>query len=405
MVSEANNSFEANQSSAVNESYFSVEATDVSDSSAGLAASGPRAGRLRIAPGIEVETPVFMPVGTVGSVKGLWQSDLEEIGYKLILGNTYHLFLRPGHELIRARGGLHDFMAWPGAILTDSGGYQVFSLSERVKFLENGVEFASHIDGSRHLFTPESVIDVQRALGSNIMMLLDDCPPGDAKPERVAESLQRTHRWAAQAVTHYERLVENGELDPTRNRIFGIAQGCLDLERRAESLDVIQSMPFAGVAIGGLSVGESREDMYRVLDFLKPRLDPQRPRYLMGVGAIPDLLEGIRNGIDMFDCVLPTRNARNGQLFTSRGRVNIRNRQYAERDDAPDPECGCRVCRRYSLAYLRHLFQAGEMLGPMAATYHNLHFLRDFMRTARDAIRAGRYSEFYLRWKKIEESA
>ncbi|MEQ9364395.1 MAG: tRNA guanosine(34) transglycosylase Tgt, partial [Leptospirales bacterium] len=315
------------------------------------------------------------------------------------------LFLRPGHELIRARGGLNRFMAWPGAILTDSGGYQVFSLSERVKFQDNGVEFASHIDGSRHQFTPESVIDVQRALGSHIMMLLDDCPPGDADPARVAESLDRTHRWARGAVAHYERLVDRGELDPRRNRIFGIAQGCMDLERRAESLETIQSMPFAGVAIGGLSVGESREEMYRVLDFLAPRMDPARPHYLMGVGAIPDLLEGIRNGIDMFDCVLPTRNARNGQLFTSRGRVNIRNRQYAERDEAPDPACNCRVCRRYSLAYLRHLFQAGEMLGPMAATYHNLYFLRDFMSAARNAIRSGRFFEFYSHWKKIEESA
>lgn len=365
-----------------------------------------RAGTLSIAPGVEVSTPAFMPVGTVGSVKGLWQEDLDEIGYRLILGNTYHLFLRPGHELVRARGGLHKFMGWDGAILTDSGGYQVFSLSERVKFRENGVTFASHIDGSRHEFTPERVIDIQRALGSNIMMILDDCPPGDADPVRVAESLDRTHRWARTAVEHYEGLVGQGELDPTRHRLFGIAQGCMDLERRAESLAEIQSHEsFAGIAIGGLSVGESRPEMYRVLDSLGPQLDPARPHYLMGVGAIPDLLEGIRNGIDMFDCVLPTRNARNGQLFTRRGRINIRNRQYAERDDPPDPECDCRVCQRYSLAYLRHLFQAGEMLGPMLATYHNLYFLQDFMAEARRAIIAGEFPSFYARWKKIEEAA
>ena len=381
----------------VPDSFFTVEPTGVP--------GGPRVGLLRIAPGVEVPTPAFMPVGTVGSVKGLWQEDLEEIGYNLILGNTYHLFLRPGHELIRERGGLHGFMAWRGGILTDSGGYQVFSLSDRVKFLENGVEFASHIDGSRHQFTPERVIDIQRALGSNIMMVLDDCPPGDAEPERVAQSLDRTHRWARAAADYYERLVSSGQLDPTRQRVFGIAQGCMDLDRRAESLDVIQEQRFAGIAIGGLSVGESREAMYRVLDFLGPRMDPARPHYLMGVGAIPDLLEAIRNGVDMFDCVLPTRNARNGQLFTSRGKINIRNRQYADRDEPPDPACKCRVCQRYSLAYLRHLFQAGEMLGPMAATYHNLHFLRDLMAAARDTIRAGRVSEFYIHWKKIEESA
>jgi queuine tRNA-ribosyltransferase len=364
-----------------------------------------RAGRIRIAPGVEVATPVFMPVGTAGSVKGLWQEDLEEIGYNLILGNTYHLFLRPGHELIAERRGLHGFMGWPGAILTDSGGYQVFSLSDRVKFTYGGVEFASHIDGSRHMFTPERVIDIQRALGSNIMMVLDDCPPGDAPLARVAESLDRTHRWAAAAWDYYRGLVESDQLDPTRQRLFGIAQGCLDLELRGQSLETIQALPFAGIAIGGLSVGESREQMYSVLAFLGPRMDSSRPRYLMGVGAIPDVLEAVRNGIDMFDCVLPTRNARNGQLFTRRGRINIRNAQYARRDDPPDPECGCRVCRRYSLAYLRHLFQAGEMLGPMAATYHNLYFMREFMAAMGDAIRAGRFSEFYSHWKKIEEGA
>ncbi len=343
-----------------------------------------------------------MPVGTVGTVKGLYLEDLEEIGYKLILGNTYHLFLRPGHELIERRGGLHRFMGgWNGAILTDSGGYQVFSLADRVKFHEDGVEFASHIDGSRHLFTPERVIDIQRALGSNIMMMLDDCPPGDGTPERVDAALARTHRWADRAVAYRRRLIDAGELDPERQRMFGIFQGALDQERRRLSLEYISGLDFDGVAIGGLSVGESREEMHAMLEFLGPQLDARRPRYLMGVGAVPDLLEAVRHGVDMFDCVLPTRNARNGQLFTSRGKVNVRNRVHAEDDGPPDPACGCRTCRRYSLAYLRHLFQAGEMLGPMLATFHNLYFLRSFMDDMRAAIIAGEFDRFYADWQKI----
>jgi len=365
-----------------------------------------RTGRLRFANGLEVPTPAFMPVGTVGSVKGVWLEDLNAIGVRLILGNTYHLYLRPGHELIERRGGLHRFINWDGALLTDSGGYQVFSLAERMKFLPHGVEFQSHIDGSRHVFTPEGVIDIQRSLGSDIMMVLDDCPPADATPQRLDESLDRTHRWAQMSLAHYSRLANEGRIDPERQRMFGIFQGGLDEARREASLQAIREgagdAQFAGIAIGGLSVGEGREAMHSMLEFLGPRLDPERPRYLMGVGAAPDLIAAVANGVDMFDCVLPTRNARNGQIFTSQGKRNLRNRQYAERDEPPDPECSCRVCRNYSLAYLRHLFAAGEMLGPMMASLHNLHFLHYFMAEMRKAIDAAKWPEFAARWQKIE---
>ncbi len=364
-----------------------------------------RTGLLRFDTGrgdaVEVETPVFMPVGTVGSVKGLWQEHLEEIGYGLILGNTYHLKLRPGPELIESFGGLAKFIGWSGAILTDSGGFQAFSLAERVKFLEEGIEFASHIDGSRHLFTPGSVIDIQNSLGSDIMMVIDDCPPGDADQERVRLALERTHAWARRSIEHHRRRADEGKLDADRRRLFGIIQGGIHLEHRRESAQAVQDLPFDGIAVGGLSVGETRESMYGVLEDLGGRLDEKRPRYLMGVGTIPDFLEAVRNGIDMFDCVLPTRNARNGQIFTSRGKINLRNAQYADKNEAPDPECRCRVCRRYSLGYMRHLFISKEMLGPQLATYHNLHFIFTFMAEMRSAIRAGRYLEFYERWKKI----
>lgn len=372
--------------------------TELQRAESGLA----RAGRLDFGGGVIVETPAFMPVGTAGTIKGVWLEDVRGIGYRLILGNTYHLYLRPGAERIRRLGGLARLIGWDdGAILTDSGGYQVFSLADRVKFRHEGVEFKSHLDGSAHLFTPASVIDVQTDFGSNIMMPLDDCPPADAPPERVRESLDRTHRWIGEALAHYARRADEGRLDPDRQRIFGIAQGCLDPALRRESLEYIQSTAVAGVAVGGLSVGETREDLHAMLHVIGPWLDPGRPRYLMGVGAAPDLIAAVENGFDMFDCVLATRNARNGQLFTSRGKVNIRNSQYADSDSAPDPECQCRVCRRYSLAYLRHLFQAEEMLGPMMASLHNLHFFHDLMAKMRSAIRSGAWREFRERWQKI----
>lgn len=346
-----------------------------------------------------------MPVGTRGAIKGAWIEDLREIGYRLILGNSYHLYLRPGSQLIEKLGGLHRFIGWnDGALLTDSGGFQVYSLSERVRLSSEGVEFRSHIDGSAHFFSPESTLQLQLAFGSNIMMALDDCPPAEASAERLQQSLQRTHQWAARTLAERSRLIEAGRWQFGRHHLFGIAQGGLDRKLRHESLDQIQSGDWDGIAIGGLSVGESREELHAMLAQLAPRLDPLRPRYLMGVGALPDLAAAIDCGFDMFDCVLPTRNARNGQLFTWQGRINIRNQRFAE-DQAPlDGACNCRVCRNYSRAYLRHLFQAGEMLGPMMATLHNLHFYADFMHAARRAIRQGDWSAFKSRWEKIPEA-
>lgn len=342
-----------------------------------------------------------MPVGTQATVKALTQSDLEEIGYNLILANTYHLNLRPGGDVLERIGGLHRFMSWNGAILTDSGGFQVFSLASIRRFQQDGVSFQSHIDGSRHLFTPESVIDLQRQFGSNIIMVLDDCPPGDCDHKRLQESLERTHRWAGQSIDYYQHLCESGRIDPEKQKIFGIAQGAIDENARIASLQTIQSMPFDGIAIGGLSVGESREDFYRILNCLAPELDRHRPAYLMGVGTIPDFLTAIRNGIDLFDCVLPTRNARHGLAITSEGRVNIKSARYAEDDSALDPDCPCKMCSRYSRAYIRHLMKAGEMLGAHILSYHNLAFYARFMKMARESIRQGKYLAFEKEWSKI----
>ncbi len=375
---------------AVNNNFFSVLHTDTS--------SRARLGRLVVNPNVTLETPVFMPVGTGGSVKGLWQEDLEEIGYDLILANTYHIFLRPG-EKIAEMGGLKKFMSWDKhALLTDSGGYQVFSLADRVKFLPEGVEFASHLDGTKHIFTPRSVVDFQLKIGSDIMMVLDDCPAADSSDQRLRESLERTHNWAEQAVSYYRSI--SGERYDS-GKLFGIIQGGTDSSFRRESTERIQSLPFDGIAVGGLSVGEGRESMYETLRMLAPLLDADRPRYLMGVGTIPDFLEAVRCGIDMFDCVLPTRNARNGQLLTSSGKINLRNAQYTASDEPPDPFCSCRVCRRYSLGYLRHLFLSREMLGGQMATYHNLFFYHAFMRALRHSIYENKFDEFYIKWIKI----
>ncbi|MCB1173895.1 MAG: tRNA guanosine(34) transglycosylase Tgt [Leptospiraceae bacterium] len=361
-----------------------------------------RHGQLRLHPDLQsVACPVFMPVGTAATVKGLWQYQLDEIGYRLILGNTYHLSLRPGSAVIQSAGGVCSFQNWPHALLTDSGGYQVFSLAERVRFVEQGVEFASHIDGSRQLFTPTRVIDLQRDFGSHIMMVLDDCPPASADAARVRESLDRTHRWAQAAMDYYQACVAEGRIDPHRQHLFGIVQGHLSQTARLESLERIQELPFDGIAIGGLSVGESRAELHDMLAFLGEHLDPYRPRYLMGVGTIPDMLAGVENGIDMFDCVLPTRNARNGQLLTSQGKLNIRNQAHQFDQSPPDPACACRVCQNYSRSYLRHLFVSQEMAGPMMASYHNLFFYFQFMRALQESIQQGTFADFCAHWKKI----
>jgi len=334
-----------------------------------------------------IETPVFMPVGTQGTVKSLAPTDLHDIGAGIILGNTYHLYLRPGDELVARLGGLHRFMAWDGPILTDSGGFQVFSLAGLRQITEEGVTFASHIDGSRHLFSPEKVIDIQHHLGSDIMMVLDECVPYGADRAYTEKSLGLTSRWAARCRAAHPAGA-NGQL------LFGIVQGGFFKDLRAQSAEQLIDLDFDGYALGGLSVGESRPEMYDILNDATPHLPADKPRYLMGVGAPRDLLAGMAAGIDMFDCVLPTRNARNGTLFTRSGKVNIKRAVY--RDDASplDPDCPCYACRTFSKAYLRHLYIARELLSYRLNTLHNLTFFLRMMEDARTAIRQGRFAAF-----------
>ena len=348
--------------------------------------------------GVQIETPAFMPVGTQAAVKTLTSDDLESMGYRLILANTYHLYLRPG-ELIRSFGGVKPFMDWKGALLTDSGGFQVFSLASMRSFTREGVMFQSHIDGSRHEFTAEKVLDIQGMLGSDIMMVLDDCPPGDAEEERIRQSLDRTHSWARRSIEYYEAGAASQQFQD--QSLFGIVQGGIREEFRSESLEIIQSLPFGGIAIGGLSVGETREDFYRILHHLAPSLDTERPRYLMGVGTIPDFLEAIRCGVDMFDCVLPTRNARHGIAYTRSGKLNLRNAIHADSKLPLDEQCDCLTCRRYCRGYIRHLLRAGEITALRLLTFHNLQFFFDFFAMARESIRKGQFLSFYEAWKKI----
>ncbi len=345
-----------------------------------------RTGVLSTAHG-DIETPVFMPVGTQGTVKSLCPADLRDIKARIILGNTYHLYLRPGDELVAKLGGLHRFMAWDGPILTDSGGFQVFSLSGLRHITEEGVTFASHIDGSRHLFSPEKVIAIQRNLGSDIMMVLDECVPYGADRAYTEKSLGLTTRWARRC-REAHAPGERGQL------LFGIVQGGFFKDLRARSAAEIIDIGFDGYALGGLSVGESRGEMYDILDDATPLLPADKPRYLMGVGAPRDLLAGMAAGIDMFDCVLPTRNARNGTLFTTRGKINIKRAEYREDDSPLDPDCPCYACRTFSKAYLRHLYIARELLSYRLNTLHNLTFFAQFMERARQAIRDGRFAAF-----------
>jgi queuine tRNA-ribosyltransferase len=339
-----------------------------------------------------IETPVFMPVGTQGAVKALTAQHLEEIGASIVLGNTYHLMLRPGDELIARRGGLHKFIGWHKPILTDSGGYQVFSLAERRKIDENGVEFRSHLDGTAYLLTPERAVDIQANLGADIAMVLDECPALPSTAEVIDKSLELTARWAARCRA---RLLErkNGP-DPFPQAQFGIVQGGTFQDLRRKSAELTVSIGFEGYAIGGLSVGESNETMYQVVEYTAPLLPANQPRYLMGVGTPLDIIEAVARGVDMFDCVLPTRNARNGQLLTSEGPLNIKNAQFAEDDGPADPACQCYTCRNFSRAYLRHLYMAGEMTGGTLNTLHNLSFYLDTMRRIREAIAFGRFEDF-----------
>jgi len=347
-----------------------------------------------------VETPAFMPVGTQGAVKGATHRDLESLGAEILLCNTYHLYLRPGDDLIARRGGLHRFIGWTKPILTDSGGYQVFSLAARRMIDEDGAHFRSHLDGSPHTLTPEKATDIQSQLGSDIAMVLDECLayPSDAHAARG--SMERTLRWARRARDRFLALREGAVPEVTVSTPgqaqFGIVQGGVYPDLREESARETVAIGFEAYAIGGLSVGEPVDLMYDLVSRTTPWLPEDRPRYLMGTGTPEDLVESVARGIDMFDCVLPTRNARNGQLFTSQGRINIKNVRYAEDDGPPDPECSCYTCRTCSRAYLRHLFATGEINASTLNTLHNLHFYLDTLRRIRDAIAFGRFESFRL---------
>jgi len=350
-----------------------------------------RAGILHTPHG-DVETPVFMPVGTQATVKGVPQRDLAgDLDCRILLANTYHLFLRPGHETIARLGGLHRFMNWPRAILTDSGGFQVFSLSGLRKVTDRGVLFRSHLNGDAHLFTPESTVDVQLALGSDIMMVLDECLEYPASHALAREAMHRTAAWARSAFRHYGARVEAEEI---RSALFPIVQGGMYPDLRRACVEELLALDAAGFAIGGLSVGEPRELSMEIVEATAPLLPRERPRYVMGVGLPQELPEYVARGVDMMDCVLPSRNARNGCLFTSEGRVVIKQARYKE-DAAPlDPACPCYTCRNFSRAYLRHLFQAGEMLFSMLGTLHNLRHYLDIMQRIRQSILLGTYPEF-----------
>ncbi len=366
--------------------------------------SGARLGKLETAHGV-IETPIFMPVGTVGSVKALTQDMLEELEAQIILGNTYHLYLRPGHELIASLGGLHKFISWPHPILTDSGGFQVFSLSEIRKTTEEGVTFKSHLDGSKHLLSPERSIEIQLALGSDIIMAFDECTPYPATLQQVAESLALTTRWASRCLAEFNRRAVSERGESEKSALFGIIQGGVYLEMRQRSAEGLLALNLPGYAIGGLSVGEEKGYTYDVTEYLAPLMPKDKPRYLMGVGTPEDLIECVRRGVDMFDCVMPSRNARNGQLFTSKGKVNIKNARYAKDERPLDEECTCQTCKRYTRAYLRHLYHAKEILSAILCTQHNIHFYLDTMAKIRQSIRLGFFTEFrqqYLTNLKVE---
>lgn len=332
------------------------------------------------------ETPTFMPVGTMATVKTMSPEELKEIGSGIILSNTYHLWLRPGHEIIREAGGLHKFMNWDRPILTDSGGFQVFSLSDMRKIEEEGVHFRHHLNGSKLFLSPEKAMDIQNALGSDIMMAFDECPPFPATYDYMKASVERTSRWAERCLTAHQRPNDQG--------LFGIVQGGEFEELRKQSAKDLTSLDFPGYAIGGLSVGEPKDIMNRVLEFTTPLLPADKPRYLMGVGSPDSLIDGAIRGIDMFDCVLPTRIARNGTMMTSNGRVVIKNAKY-EKDFGPiDENCDCHTCKNYSRAYVRHLIKCNETFGLRLASYHNLYFLLNLMEQVRDAIRKDRLGDF-----------
>ena len=339
--------------------------------------TGARLGKIHTSHGV-INTPIFMPVGTQATVKSMTSEDLKEMDANIILGNTYHLYLRPGQEIIEKAGGLHKFMNWDRPILTDSGGFQVFSLNDLRKITEEGVEFCSHLDGSRHFMSPEKSIDMQNTIGADIIMCFDECAPADADYEYTKKSMEMTTRWAKRCKDAHKR--------PDDQALFGIVQGGMHEDLRAESVRGLTEIDFPGYSIGGLSVGESKDTMYRILDATVPLLPKDKPRYLMGVGSVDALLEGVIRGVDMFDCVLQTRIARNGTAMTSQGKVVVRNATYKEDFTPLDPECDCFVCRNYTRAYLRHLVKCNEILGARLLTYHNLYFTLKLMEKVRNAI-------------------
>jgi queuine tRNA-ribosyltransferase len=350
--------------------------------------TGARLGRLTTPHGV-IDTPAFMPVGTAATVKGQTQQDLENLGVQILLANTYHLYLRPGHELIRKLGGLHKFMSWPGAILTDSGGFQVFSLSELRKVTDEGVTFRSHLDGSEHFLSPEKALEVEIALGSDIVMVLDECIEAPSSESRARDAAERTLAWARRSRDYFAR---HG--DPVRQMIFGIVQGGTHANLRRENADDLVDLDFPGYAIGGLAVGESHAITCEMAAVAASRLPADRPRYLMGVGRPEQIPDYVALGIDMMDCVLPTRSARHGCLFTSQGRLLIKNAKYISDERPIDESCACAVCHRHSRAYLRHLYASGEFLATILNTHHNLFFYLDIMRKIRDAIRFGNLEKF-----------
>lgn len=364
-------------------SFFKIEKT-ASDCKA-------RVGTLLLN-GVEIQTPVFMPVGTYGTVKAIMHNSLIELGFKLILGNTYHLYLRPGLDVIQDFKGLHKFMNWNKCILTDSGGYQVFSLQSFRKLSDLGVEFRSHIDGSKHFFSPEFVIQHQRILGSDIMMVLDDCVEYPADYDRVLDSIDRTLNWAERSILEYKKTYS---LWSRNQYLFGIVQGGSYPDLRRRAIDDLLKLDFHGYAIGGLSVGEPEETMYEITNLCTDFLPFDKPRYLMGVGTPRNILECIELGIDMFDCVLPTRNGRNGQIFTTRGKINVRNAKYKFSKEPIDPNLNNQISQNFTLGYLRHLFMTDEILGLTLATYQNLAFYQWIVSTAREKI----LSDLFRLWK------
>jgi queuine tRNA-ribosyltransferase len=371
---------------------FAIESRDRS--------SWARAGRLSTPHGI-VETPAFMPVGTRGSVKALSVRDLEASGARILLANTYHLYLRPGSGLVREMGGLHRFMGWSGALLTDSGGFQVLSLSDLRRVTEDGVVFRSHLDGSEHLLTPERSIEIQTDLGADLIVAFDELVPYPSPPGVVADAVERTVRWARRSRDRFRALAGDGE---RRQALFGISQGSVHADLRRRCVAALVEIGFDGYAIGGLAVGEPPEVLYEAIVPAVEGLPPGAPRYLMGVGYPRDILEAVTRGVDLFDCVLPTRNARNGTVFTSRGRLVIKNREY-ETDGRPlDPDCDCEACQGYSRAYLRHLFQVNEMLGPRLASVHSVRFYQRLMAGIRESLRADRFPAFRERFLERYES-